>query len=68
MGAQCSCGTWLTPAIQVPLSKVDIVNPCTANVASGFIHPVRQVQDDKTTKHGIVKDNDIDARSFICSD
>lgn len=26
-GAQCSCGTWVTPAIQVPLSKVDRVDP-----------------------------------------
>jgi len=26
-GAQCSCGTWVTPAIQVPYSKVDTVNP-----------------------------------------
>mmetsp|Transcript_23945 Transcript_23945/g.35406 ORF Transcript_23945/g.35406 Transcript_23945/m.35406 type:complete len:335 (-) Transcript_23945:3010-4014(-) len=26
-GAQCSCGTWITPAIQVPISKVDLVRP-----------------------------------------
>lgn len=26
-GAQCSCGTWVTPAIQIPVSKVDIVAP-----------------------------------------
>jgi len=26
-GAQCSCGTWVTPAIQIPLSKVDILPP-----------------------------------------
>lgn len=26
-GAQCSCGTWVTPAIQVPLSKVDVLLP-----------------------------------------
>jgi dual specificity phosphatase 12 len=26
-GAQCSCGTWVTPAIQVPNSKVDNVAP-----------------------------------------
>ena len=26
-GAQCSCGTWVTPAIQIPVSKVDIVPP-----------------------------------------
>lgn len=26
-GAQCSCGTWVTPAIQIPLSKIDVVLP-----------------------------------------
>lgn len=26
-GTQCSCGTWVVPAIQVPCSKVDIVRP-----------------------------------------
>ena len=26
-GAQCSCGTWVCPAIQVPLSRVDEVLP-----------------------------------------
>jgi hypothetical protein len=26
-GTQCSCGTWVVPAIQVPLSKVDLVPP-----------------------------------------
>jgi DNA-directed RNA polymerase subunit RPC12/RpoP len=26
-GAQCSCGTWVTPAIQVPFSKVDTIQP-----------------------------------------
>lgn len=26
-GAQCSCGTWVTPAIQIPSSKVDVVAP-----------------------------------------
>lgn len=29
-GAQCSCGTWVTPAIQVPISKVDLVRPTIA--------------------------------------
>lgn len=23
-GAQCSCGTWITPALQFPLSKIDV--------------------------------------------
>jgi dual specificity phosphatase 12 len=26
-GAQCSCGTWVTPVIQIPCSKVDIIDP-----------------------------------------
>jgi len=26
-GAQCSCGTWVTPAIMVPLSRVDEMRP-----------------------------------------
>ncbi|KAL3924698.1 MAG: hypothetical protein SGILL_000885 [Bacillariaceae sp.] len=26
-GAQCSCGTWVVPAIQIPLSKVDPIMP-----------------------------------------
>jgi dual specificity phosphatase 12 len=26
-GTQCSCGTWVTPAIQIPTSKVDVVSP-----------------------------------------
>ncbi|KAL7464149.1 hypothetical protein ACHAXS_004482 [Conticribra weissflogii] len=44
-GAQCSCGTWVTPAIMVPLSKVDEVRPISENVlvASGalFVNPNR---------------------------
>jgi len=31
-GAQCSCGTWVTPAIQFPLSKVDKVQPRNMNI------------------------------------
>jgi dual specificity phosphatase 12 len=30
-GAQCSCGTWVCPAIQVPHSRVDEVLPQTAD-------------------------------------
>ena len=30
-GTQCSCGTWVVPAIQVPKSKVDVVKPPTAD-------------------------------------
>jgi dual specificity phosphatase 12 len=26
-GAQCSCGTWVVPAIQINLSKVDVIIP-----------------------------------------
>ncbi|KAG7348886.1 hypothetical protein IV203_011483 [Nitzschia inconspicua] len=26
-GAQCSCGTWVVPAIQIPVSKVDAIVP-----------------------------------------
>lgn len=29
-GAQCSCGTWVTPAIMIPLSKVDEMKPIVA--------------------------------------
>jgi dual specificity phosphatase 12 len=28
-GAQCSCGTWVSPAVQIPKSKVDVLNPVT---------------------------------------
>jgi dual specificity phosphatase 12 len=28
-GAQCSCGTWVTPAIQIPSSKVDTMLPAS---------------------------------------
>ena len=31
-GAQCSCGTWVTPAIMVPMSKVDEMKPMSQNV------------------------------------
>ena len=31
-GAQCSCGTWVTPAIMVPMSKVDEMKPISHNV------------------------------------
>lgn len=26
-GAQCSCGTWVAPALQIPKSKLDVINP-----------------------------------------
>jgi len=28
-GTQCSCGTWVTPAIQIPRSRVDMIYPQT---------------------------------------
>ena len=31
-GTQCSCGTWVVPAIQVPISKVDVVKPSSSNL------------------------------------
>ena len=31
-GAQCSCGTWVTPAIMIPLSKVDEMRPTTSQI------------------------------------
>ena len=34
-GAQCSCGTWVTPAIMVPMSKVDEMLPNEPL----FLHP-----------------------------
>lgn len=36
-GAQCSCGTWVTPAIQVPISKVDNVNPYCSELNSAAV-------------------------------
>jgi hypothetical protein len=36
-GAQCSCGTWVTPAIQIPASKVDVVAPAHENAATELV-------------------------------
>jgi dual specificity phosphatase 12 len=36
-GAQCSCGTWVTPAVQVPLGKVDIVQPAQEGPPPGAV-------------------------------
>jgi dual specificity phosphatase 12 len=30
-GAQCSCGSWVTPAVQIPKSKVDVLSPNTGH-------------------------------------
>ena len=53
-GAQCSCGTWVVPAIQIPKSKVDLVPPQTQQgllppptgtvVSRPVVMPVQQVQ------------------------
>jgi len=47
-GAQCSCGTWVTPAIMIPLSKVDEMNPLSqiftvtpASVPQSFVMEIR---------------------------
>eukprot|EP00980_Cylindrotheca_fusiformis_P018585 scaffold6159_cov207-Cylindrotheca_fusiformis.AAC.3 len=40
-GAQCSCGTWVTPAIQIPMSKVDRVLPLSEiSSVKGIIEPI----------------------------
>jgi dual specificity phosphatase 12 len=36
-GAQCSCGSWVVPAIQVPNSKVDLVAPRQPELPAGTI-------------------------------
>jgi dual specificity phosphatase 12 len=33
-GAQCSCGTWVVPAIQIPKSKVDVLAPSSVHSSS----------------------------------
>eukprot|EP00934_Nitzschia_sp_Nitz4_P008259 Nitzschia sp. Nitz4//scaffold64_size103689//14838//15875//NITZ4_004422-RA/size103689-processed-gene-0.71-mRNA-1//1//CDS//3329556088//8249//frame0 len=41
-GAQCSCGTWITPAIQIPKSKVDDVFPAASSATvtmPGVVQP-----------------------------
>lgn len=36
-GAQCSCATWVVPAIQIPLSKVDVIHP-EVTTTTTFLH------------------------------
>jgi dual specificity phosphatase 12 len=36
-GTQCSCGTWVVPAIQIPKSKVDVVKPIIADTTQEMI-------------------------------
>jgi len=37
-GTQCSCGTWITPAIQINLGRVDVISPddCCHGGSSGM--------------------------------
>lgn len=41
-GAQCSCGTWVTPAIQVPFSKVDKVSPYSETKSPSVVKDLSQ--------------------------
>lgn len=44
-GAQCSCGTWVVPAIQIPKSKVDQIVPMKTELPSGaIVSPFAQLQ------------------------
>lgn len=36
-GAQCSCGTWVVPSIQVPKSRVDLVQPQGSALPPGTV-------------------------------
>jgi dual specificity phosphatase 12 len=36
-GAQCSCGTWVVPAIQIPRGKVDLVTPRPPELPAGTV-------------------------------
>jgi dual specificity phosphatase 12 len=38
-GAQCSCGTWVVPAIQIPVSKVDTILPTSQSKPTPFVTP-----------------------------
>mmetsp|Transcript_2588 Transcript_2588/g.2824 ORF Transcript_2588/g.2824 Transcript_2588/m.2824 type:complete len:197 (+) Transcript_2588:3-593(+) len=37
-GTQCSCGTWITPAVQINLGRVDVISPddCCHSGSSGM--------------------------------
>ncbi|CAM9438744.1 unnamed protein product [Chrysoparadoxa australica] len=39
VGSQCSCGSWVTPAIQFPMSKVDEKQPVGAADIGAVCHP-----------------------------
>jgi hypothetical protein len=36
-GAQCSCGSWIAPAIQIPLSRIDVVPPYRSGLPIGAV-------------------------------
>jgi dual specificity phosphatase 12 len=42
-GAQCSCGTWITPAIQIPNSKVDTLQPSNNSNNDNTLIPLQNV-------------------------
>ena len=41
-GTQCSCGTWVVPAIQVPKSKVDVVKPSIADLPISTVDAIHE--------------------------
>lgn len=47
-GTQCSCGTWVVPAIQVPSSKVDIVHPIQEQGLNTSYHTIMNPAVDAT--------------------
>ena len=52
-GAQCSCGTWVTPAIMIPMSKVDEMLPgrslfLDSNYTSGLLSTANGVNANTT--------------------
>ena len=48
-GAQCSCGTWVVPAIMIPKSKVDEMRPINYVTATGSLYRPYGVEDLPTT-------------------
>ena len=47
-GAQCSCGTWVIPAIQIPKSRVDLISPQTSEFPSGtIVSPIAILQQEQ---------------------
>jgi dual specificity phosphatase 12 len=42
-GTQCSCGTWVVPAIQIPKSKLDVMKPTIPNVGPTTIESIQEL-------------------------